>query len=83
MKTTKLIKIDNCGLCPHSTSHLATYRCKRHNRQLDNEYFLEIPNWCTLYDAEPTAEERKEAFKKILKRTIEDNKDLLKELEKL
>jgi hypothetical protein len=29
------------------------------------------------------AKERKEAFEKILKRTIKSNKDLLKELEKL
>ena len=60
---------------------------------MDDRYYPEIPDWCTLHNAKLieekpnhntlTEEEHKEAFKKILKRTIEDNKDLLKGLEKL
>ena len=79
----KLIKIDDCGFCPHSSFGFQGLRCKLHDRWMDDRYYPEIPEWCTLCDAKPIEEEHKEAFKKIPKRTIEDNKDLLKELEKL
>jgi hypothetical protein len=79
----KLIKIEDCAVCPHSTFSFGGLRCKLHDRWMDDRYYPEIPDWCTLHDAELTEEKHKKAFEKILKRTIENNSDLLKELAKL
>ncbi len=47
----KLIEIKNCGVCPHSTFSFQGLRCKLHDRWMDDRYYPEIPEWCTLYDA--------------------------------
>lgn len=49
---TKLIEISNCAVCPHSTFGFRGLRCKLHNRWMDDRYWPEIPDWCTLHDAE-------------------------------
>ena len=48
---TKLIEIKNCGICPYSTFTFGGLRCKLHDRWMDDRYYPEIPDWCTLYDA--------------------------------
>jgi hypothetical protein len=49
---SKLIEIKDCGVCPHSTFTFGGLRCKLHDRWIDDRYWPEIPNWCTLSDAE-------------------------------
>ena len=48
----KLIEIKHCGECPYFTNFGGVLRCKyHHNRWMDDRYFPEIPDWCTLADA--------------------------------
>ena len=48
---SKLIEIRDCAVCPHSTFDFGGLRCKLSDRWLDDRYWPEIPDWCTLYDA--------------------------------
>ena len=49
----KIIKIDNCGMCPHfrvklSTQYGSSYYCDR-GKELDMQP-VTIPDWCPLED---------------------------------